>query len=303
MDKNQYTKPKLKMGIVGHGFVGKAVDYGFEHPTVEKFYVDPNYETTIDDLIEWRPNISFICVPTPMGEDGAIDPIHIYDSVFKLLNHNDGGIVIKSTVTPDVMEKIVRKAGTIQKIKRIVYNPEFLTERNAMEEFINPDFQVLGGHQESTSAVQECYRVHSITNSCEFHHMGLLEASFVKYSINTFLATKVTFFNQLFDLCQVTGSNFSLITRAMAADSRIGNSHMKVPGPDKKRGFRGACFPKDVAAFTNFGMGHLTLLEEVQRINNEYRKPYDKDEREVAQNVNYGETKEELQGELQLSAE
>jgi UDPglucose 6-dehydrogenase len=284
---------KLKIGIVGHGFVGKAVDYGFEHPAVEKFLVDPLYDTTIDDLIDWKPNISFICVPTPMNDDGSIDATHIYDSVLKLMNHNDGGIVIKSTCTPDVLEKLVKRAGTLVKIKRMVYNPEFLTEKNAMEEFINPDFQVLGGHQESTSAVQETYRVYSITNRCEFHHMGLLEASFVKYAINCYLATKVTFFNQLFDLCQMTNSNFSVITRAIAADSRIGNTHMKVPGPDKKRGFGGACFPKDLAALSNFSMGSFTLLDAVQEINNNYRKDYDKDEREVAQNVNYGQTKKE----------
>jgi len=297
------AKEKLRLGIVGHGFVGKAVDYGFEHPLVEKFYVDPKYDTDIDDLINWKPNATFICVPTPMNNDGTIDPIYVYDAVFKLLNHNDGGIIIKSTVTPDVIEELVKKAGTQAKMKRLVYNPEFLTEKNAEEQFVNPAFQVLGGHHESTQSVLELYRTHSIVNKCEFHMMGLLEASFVKYAINAFLATKVTFFNQLYDVCDITGSNFSLITRAIAADPRVGDTHMKVPGYDKKRGYGGACFPKDVKAFINFGMGNLSLLEKVDEINNEYRKDYDKDEREVAQNVNYGETKEELQGELQLSAE
>ena len=291
MDKRNFQH-KLRLGIVGHGFVGKAVDYGFEHNTVEKFYVDPKYDTTIDDLIEWKPNLTFICVPTPMNDDGSIDATMLYDSVFKLLSHNDGGIVIKSTATPVVIEKIVKKAGTLAKLKRIVYNPEFLTEKNAEEQFINPEFQVLGGHNESTAAVQEAYRVHSIVNRCDFHHMGLLEASLVKYGLNAFLATKVIFFNQFYDVCELTHSNFSIVTRAMAADSRIGNTHMKVPGYDKKRGYGGACFPKDIKTFIDFSMGSMSLLESVDNINNEYRKDYEKDEREVAQNVNFRQTKE-----------
>ena len=286
-------KKKIRVGIVGHGFVGKAVDYGFEHPMVEKFYVDPLYDTTIDDLVEWKPNTAFICVPTPMFDDGSIDATILYDSVAKLLTHTDCGIIIKSTATPEVIERLVKKAGTAQKMKRLVYNPEFLTEKNAQEQFVNPEFQVLGGHKESTITVQELYRSYSIINRCDFHHMGLLEASFVKYAINTFLATKVTFFNELYDVCEMTGSNFSIITRAIAADSRIGISHMKVPGYDKKRGYGGACFPKDVKAFIKFSEGRTKLLEKVDEINNEYRKDYDKDEREVAQNVNFGQTKEE----------
>jgi len=288
MDKN-----KLRIGIVGHGFVGRAVDYGFEVPNVEKFYVDPKYDTNIDDLVEWKPNLSFICVPTPMMNDGTIDATSVYDSVFKLLNHNDGGIVIKSTITPEVVERLVKKAGTQAKMKKLVYNPEFLTEKNAEEQFINPKYQILGGHRESTASVQEMYRTYSNVNRCEFHHMGLLEASFVKYALNCYLATKVTFFNQLYDACQMTGSNFNIITRAIAADERVGNTHMKVPGYDKKRGYGGACFPKDVKAFMHFAQGNMSLLKEVDRINNNYRKDYDKDEREVAQNVNYGQTEKE----------
>jgi UDPglucose 6-dehydrogenase len=286
-------KKKIKIGIVGHGFVGKAVDYGFEHPSVEKFIVDPLYDTNIDQLCEWKPNTTFICVPTPMNDDGTIDATILYDAVFKLLSHTDGGIIIKSTATPEVMERLCKKAGTVQKLKRLVYNPEFLTEKNAEEQFVNPKYQVLGGHRESTSTVQELYRAHSNVNRCEFHHMGLLEASFVKYALNCYLATKVTFFNQLYDTCQITGSNFSIITRAIAADERVGTTHMKVPGYDRKRGYGGACFPKDVKAFMNFAMGSFSLLEKVDEINNEYRKDYDKDEREVAQNVNFGQTKEE----------
>jgi len=283
---------KIKMGIVGHGFVGKAVDYGFETPFVEKFYVDPKYETTIDDLLKWGPQVTFICVPTPMAPNGSIDDTMVLDAVYKLIAHNDGGIVIKSTITPDTIHRILVKCTTLEKQKRLVVNPEFLTEKNAEEQFVNPAFQVLGGHPEASAAVLDLYKHYSMINKCEFHMVGAIEASLIKYAINSFLAMKVTFFNQLYDVTIDEGANFNTLVRAMAADPRIGNSHMKVPGYDKKRGYGGACFPKDVRAFTKYTK-RLTLLEECDKINNSYRQRYLKDEREVMNNVNYGQTKEE----------
>ena len=115
--------------------------------------------------------------------------------------------------------------------------------------------------------------------------MTAVEASYVKYTINAFLATKVTFFNQLYDAVGDEG-NFNKIIRAVGADPRIVTGHTKVPGFDHKRGFGGACFPKDTKAFTEFS-DKLSLLERVIEINNEYRSQYEKDEREQAQNIKY----------------
>ena len=125
--------------------------------------------------------------------------------------------------------------------------------------------------------------------------MGPIEASFTKYAINTFLATKVTFFNQLYDATVSMGANFNHIVAAIDADPRMGSTHMKVPGFDGKRGFGGACFPKDTKAFNSTFKG-FTLLDNVVTINNTYRSQYELDEREKAQNVvfNNGQTKEEL---------
>jgi len=74
----------MKIGIVGHGFVGKAVDYGFETPLVEKFIVDPIYGTTLDDLKSFNPDVVFICVPTPMNEDGSVDASLVTEAVYSL---------------------------------------------------------------------------------------------------------------------------------------------------------------------------------------------------------------------------
>ena len=77
--------PKMRIGIVGHGFVGGAVDYAFTHPDIEKFYVDPKHNTTIDQLLDWQPHVTFVCAPTPMAESGFIDASIVEDAVLKFL--------------------------------------------------------------------------------------------------------------------------------------------------------------------------------------------------------------------------
>lgn len=300
---------KFKVGIVGHGFVGKAVEFGFMTPMVDFFKVDPKYDTTIDDLIAWGPNIVFVCAPTPMKVNGRIDATIVEDAVLKLIQHTGAGVILKSTVTPDVIGSIgtslhhlspetneeKAKAPT-QYANRFVYNPEFLTENNANDQFVNPDFMILGGTPEGCQAVQNVYYNFSNINFLHdrIFYMTLVEAAFCKYAINTFLATKVTFFNNLYDEITAHGAAYNVVMRAVSNDSRIGSSHTKVPGFDGKRGFGGACFPKDLSAFIA-NSDRLPLLEKVMEINNNYRSEYELDDREKEQHVNYGQTEEEQQ--------
>lgn len=116
--------------------------------------------------------------------------------------------------------------------------------------------------------------------------MSSTDASFVKYGINTFLATKLTFFNEFYDAVKDFGGNYGRISNAIGTDPRIGHSHTRVPGFDGKRGFGGACFPKDVSAFINFTT-QTPLLEYVMDRNNQYRSEYEKDDREIEQNIEY----------------
>jgi len=275
----------IKILIVGHGFVGKAVDYGFSHPNVEKTIIDPIYGSDVSDIIPHLFDAAFVCVPTPMHSDGQIDSRIIEDVVRRL--HSCPMIVIKSTATPDVV-------GQWSDRDRIVYNPEFLTEKSANEQFVEPEFHIFGGKYEYTKQLQTLYEKYSLCNHCPTYHMSIKEASFVKYTINSFLAMKVTFFNQLYDAVGDTDANFHTIIKAVAADKRIGPSHTKVPGFDGKQGYGGACFPKDTSALTNYSK-RFTLIEECVRINNEYRNQYELDEREKQQNVNYGQTQKELE--------
>lgn len=270
----------MKMTIVGHGFVGKAVDYGFSNAV--KQIVDPIYGVSLSD-IKLNEDVTFVCVPTPMGENGEIDCSIVVDTVTELSQRQSGIIVIKSTVTPDVIDTLT--SGSCR--NRIVYNPEFLTEKNACEDFVNPKMHIFGGYKEATERLEEIYNQYSLCKPCPVHHMSATDASFVKYGINCFLATKVLWFNQFYDVVDNFGGNFGHIINAISGDPRIGGSHTRVPGFDGKRGYGGACFPKDTSAFANFAET-FSVLEKVIDVNNDYRKEYDKDERELAQNVKYG---------------
>jgi UDPglucose 6-dehydrogenase len=281
---------KLKIGIVGHGFVGGAVDYAFTHPEIDKFYVDPKYNTTIDDLVEWGPHISFICAPTPMADSGFIDASIVEDAALKLLEHTEGGVVVKSTITPDIVDRLYSSIFE-DDIKRLTINPEFLTESSAKEAFVNAEYHIIGGHPDACQGLAQLYDVYSLCNATEFIFCSGPEAAFIKYGVNSYLAMKVTYFNQMYDAIQKFGCNYPTVAKAIGRDPRIGIGHTRVPGYDGKRGFGGACFPKDTRAFNLFDPD-LTLLEKCVKINNDYRKQYELDDREESNNVDYGQTEE-----------
>lgn len=275
----------MKLLIIGHGFVGQAVDYGFSAPHVEKTIIDPKYGSSLDQVNVLAYDAIFVCVPTPMGKDGTVDA-----SIVKLVMHqlrevNLTPIILKSTVPPDIIKMFGAR-------NNFVYNPEFLTEKSANEQFVDPQFHIFGGDRKFTKQVQYLYENYSLCNIVHCMHMTAEEASFVKYAINTFLATKVTFFNQLYDVVKDTDANFATIIKAVGMDKRIGPSHTKVPGFDGKQGFGGACFPKDTSAFVEYD-NRLTLLEKVITINNGYRSKYSLNEREKEQHVSYEQTQKE----------
>ena len=276
-------KKLTKIAIVGYGFVGKAVKAGFDNSSNEIFIVDPQGHNDINDLEQFTPDFTFVCVPTPMGEDRSIDDTIIKKVIDKLVNVPSGVVVIKSTVTPNIAEDLCR-------FKRFVYSPEFLTERNAIAEFLSPQFHIIGGRPEYTKKVKNLYMFNSNCNPAPVYYMTPSEASLVKYGINSFLAMKVTWFNQWKDLTEKSGGRYSVVSNAIGSDHRIGHSHTKVPGPDGKKGYGGSCFPKDTNAIYNYSvdkMEQLSILGAIIDINNEYRDEYELDDREIEQGVKF----------------
>tara|TARA_Y100001958_G_C21198103_1_gene525129 strand:- start:275 stop:1129 length:855 start_codon:yes stop_codon:yes gene_type:complete len=278
---------KAKIGIVGYGFVGKATAKGFSKNT-DLFMVDPLLGTNLSDLKEFTPEFIFICLPTPMTKDGSQD-FKLVQEIFKEIQtiKFSATIVLKSTVTPSNI-KIVDNL-----IEDFIYNPEFLREKHAEEDFINANMIILGGDKDNQEKVKNLYENNSLCKTTNYVFTDKITASLIKYSINSFLASKVTFFNELKDLFNSSGAteDWDIFTDILAMDERIGNSHMNVPGHDGRLGFGGACFTKDTAALIKYSQTlekEFSLLKQVVEINNNIRSKYDQvDKREKDQNVNY----------------
>jgi len=238
----------LKLGIVGCGFVGGAVNKGF-NKDVEKFIVDPKVDGSISlqELVDADPSITFICLPTPQQESHQDVDISVVRSMLKKLDalKYKGITVIKSTITPHYLTQFKKEFSL-----KIVYNPEFLRELHAYYDFTNPSMQVLGGKWEECEIVEKAYVRHSSVKIVPTFKTDLVTASFLKYTINSWLATKVAFFNELYELFEKSDSTTSWehFTEMLEKDARIGNSHMQVPGTDGEFGFGGHCLPKDTNA-------------------------------------------------------
>ena len=277
----------MKVAIIGYGFVGKALENGFKE-NVETILIDPKLNTEIFDLKLFNPNLIFICVPTPMNNNGSQD-ISIIEKIFSEIIELQisGLIVLKSTVLP-------KNLSNIEKIiPEIVYNPEFLREKFANEDFINSPLIIFGGNDKSSRYLSDFYLKYTKCITSNHKFTDLISASLIKYSINSFLATKVIFFNELFKVFTKSNPNdtWENFIKILMTDERIGSSHLQVPGPDGRLGFGGACFPKDTNALYSYSLDinePFNILYDVIKINNEIRNSYDSlNAREKEQNINY----------------
>ena len=278
---------KLKLGIVGHGFVGKATDWGF-YKRISKFIVDPLLGTSVSDLKDFKPEIVFICVPTPMGDDGSQDSSIIEQVIKELALYCPDAIkVVKSTVLPSLLDDLQKLDA------KLIYNPEFLREKHANLDFVNSDMIIFGGDRNVSTQVSNAYLRHSRCKTKEHIFTDLKTASLIKYAINTFLASKVIFFNELYSLYEKLDvkDSWESVGNIISRDKRIGASHMHVPGHDGRKGFGGACFPKDSSALLNYAKNleiELSVLFSAVKKNKSIRKKYKTlDAREKEQNVTY----------------
>ena len=271
----------LRLGIIGNGFVGSSVSHGFNNDLTKQLIIDPRFGAVdYNDLKGFRPQMVFVCVPTPQMPDGTQDNTIVRKVCSDLYNVKyEGIVVIKSTITPQSINYLKTAYGDRL---RLVYNPEFLTEANAKNDFINPPFQIIGGELDDCIEVEQFYKNYSNVKTCPTYKVDMVAASMIKYTINSFLAMKVVFFNELNTLFENSGTSESweTFTDILAQEPRMGSSHMKVPGPDGSRGFGGNCFPKDTAGFVKYseqvsdstGENHiLNLLKYATELNKDMR--------------------------------
>jgi len=239
-----------KIGIIGLGYVGGAIYASIDWP--ELFLViDPakGFNNTYQELAEQTDGV-FVCVPSPQGDDGHCDTSILENVLSELKKVNYQGVIIsKCTAPPSVYEKLNND------FPNLIHAPEFLTAANANRDYLHGKFSIIGGRvaayqREAERIIRQTQK--SLEN---VRYCSIGEASLAKYAINSFLATKVTFMNELWGIAVAAGLDYDTVAEMVKLDPRIGNSHMQVPGPDGYFGFGGACFPKDTSALLKFAEG------------------------------------------------
>jgi len=265
------------IGIVGQGFVGSAIREGMQHAfNVETLDIDPAKPSTVEnisELVERADDAIFVCLPTPMKKNGRCDTrivetaISDINDANKQLNKNIIAI-IKSTVEPGTTDRLNSRYSNVTAI----FNPEFLTEANSFNDFKNQNRIIVGGPRPASTVVKTMYR--RAFPKVPIVKTGANVAETVKYFINCFLATKVSFANEMKQVCDKIDVDYDKVVEYALYDDRIGNSHLSVPGPDGSHGFGGHCFPKDLNAIMyiakDFGIDP-TVLGGVWEKNNEVR--------------------------------
>ena len=241
---------KETIGVVGQGFVGSAVKEGMQqYFEVLAYDKDPNKFSNVDGIsdIVTKAEVIFVCVPTPMQKSGECDLSILRTVVADIdtkcaLEGVKRIVVIKSTIPPGTTEQMDAEFKHVH----ITFNPEFLTESNAVEDYKNQNRIIIGGDRPWTSRVKQIF-------SKAFPTIPIIKTSAtiaetIKYVTNTFLTVKVSYANEIYQFCQGLGIDYDKVIEYARYDTRLGNSHWSVPGPDGDFGYGGHCFPKDIAA-------------------------------------------------------
>lgn len=241
----------MKIGIIGLGFVGGAIHHAYKfHNTVELVLYDPYKGLEANDSELKTCDALFISVPSPENKDGSCNT-SILESVLNKFKDYKGIFISKVTASPV-------KYQELQKIyPNLVHAPEFLVAATAKEDYINGKFAIIGGDTNYCLTALDIIKLGQ-PNIENFKICSIQEAALAKYTINTFLATKVIFMNQIKALADAVNVDYTVLTECVKLDDRVGHSHFQVPGPDGKFGFGGACFPKDTAAL-NYLAKSLTI--------------------------------------------
>lgn len=295
----------MKIAVIGIGYVGLVVAAGFAENGNEVFCIDideakirgleqgviPIFEPGLEELVRFNhkegrlrfgtnaaeavqsSEVIFLALPTPPNNDGSADvsavlavaaQIGKYITSFKI-------VVTKSTVPVGTADAVREQLARDAKAEfAVVSNPEFLKEGAAVDDFMNPDRVVIGSqNKHAIEVMQELYAPFLRTGK-PFLVMDERSAEMTKYAANSFLAAKISFINEIANLCDACGADVDSVRIGMGTDERIGLQFL-FPGP----GFGGSCFPKDIRALTRTGEefgAQLRILQAVETVNNRQKQ-------------------------------
>lgn len=264
----------MEIGVIGQGFVGNALYQKFKN----------YYDIKTYDLDESKCNSSkqevldceivFVCLPTPMNTDGSCHTGIVESAIAEISSNNKTKIaIVKSTIPPGTTKGWNSWYGPNL---NVVFNPEFLTEANAVKDYENQNRIILGGDEDVTLDLSPLFLE-------VFPHASIIltdstEAEMIKYLTNNFLSVKVAFANEMYDLCSTLNVDYDKVVKYATYDERLGKSHWSVPGPDGDFGFGGHCFPKDLSAILSVTREHDTIdnvLRAAQATNHSVRRNKD----------------------------
>jgi len=247
--------------IIGMGVLGSNLfDYlTFRFDEVCGYDIDEKKRVDEWDKIE-QCDLIFVCVSTPYSTEG-FDLSNVEEVIDKLKAPKI--IVIRSTVIPGSTEYLQAKYPR----HKILFSPEFLRENTAWEDILHPNTSIVGYTQSS-----KCFAplvMHILPKGKTQGMIPATDAEMIKYARNTYLAMKVVFANQLYDLCNIRGVDYAVVRDGLGADPRIGKSHLDV-WHEGGRGAGGVCFPKDLAAFDDYAGSDAVLFGMIRKINDMY---------------------------------
>ena len=246
---------KIKVGVIGNGFVGEAISFAFSS-IADMYIYDTDSSRCLNDIESVHNcDFVFVCVPTPMYEDGSQDLSYVKSAFEKA---SVAPIyILKSTVLPGTTEDLSKQYPNF----KIIFSPEFLTERTAKLDMLTQSRIILGGELSLTERAKDLFdRRFKVKNIIQTDSKT---AELTKYMNNTFFATKVSIMNEFKLLSDKVGANWEDALRGFVSDGRIGDSHLNVPGHDGKLGYGGTCFPKDVNALLSFSKKHNIELNSI----------------------------------------
>jgi nucleotide sugar dehydrogenase len=268
------------INIIGHGYVGGAMSYVCDMNNIKYNVCDMKYETNeyyynnINNLLEKetnKRNYYFICVPTPSKENGECN-VEIVKEVISKINkkikedEKKHYIIIKSTVEPKTCDKI-NKEITKKNIK-LIFCPEFLREKTYLDDIYNTETILLGfsgddiNEDDIKKDVIEIFKEMFKHKEINFEFKKYEECELFKYMLNVFLAVKVWYFNEIYNVCKKLDIEYDSFTKLYKYDARIGGSHTQVPGHDGLFGFGGKCLPKEIKGM-HYLLSKLNLKNEI----------------------------------------
>ena len=265
-------KERFDIGIVGYGIVGKAVEYGFKENNNILFYDKFKKESSPLEEVVNKSDFIFMCLPTPFKNE-RID-LSIMDEamkeITKITNNTDKIIIIKSTVVPGT----TRNYSKTYPQSNFCFNPEFLTEKNPNLDFVKSDRIIIGAdNNHVVRKVADLYR--GTFPETPMFLTDPTTAEMVKYMANCLLATRVSFANEMCEMCEKLGIKYEAVKEMVIADKRMGSSHLDITS---NRGFGGKCLPKDIVALIGLykekGVD-CSILESVWKKNLRIRKYQD----------------------------